>query len=166
MTLTKTTPITLLAALLVLTPQFTSTAVAQDASRNIYRWTDQNGKVHYTDLLPPGNEVKYQKLTKGGKAPEPEPSYLIRKAVADFPVTLYTTDNCKKLCDDARGLLNKRRVPFSEAAIKDDAALTDFRQRFGAEAVIPVLTVGTTALQGFEADSWNHQLNLAGYPKQ
>jgi hypothetical protein len=157
---TKTIPVTLLTALLVLSA---STAEAQ-APGNIYRWKDQSGKVHYTDLLPPGSEVEAHKLSKGGKAPDPSLPYLTRKAAADFPVTLYTTDNCKKLCDDARALLNSRRVPFSETTIRDETALASFRQRFGAEAEIPILTVGTTAIQGFEAFSWNHQLSLAGYP--
>jgi hypothetical protein len=158
--LIKTVPAILLTALFALS----ATAEAQSASRNIYRWKDASGNVHYTDLLPPGSEIESEKFTKGGKAPDPELPYLTRKAVADFPVTLYTSENCQKLCEDARDLLNKRRVPFTEATIKDTAALTSFYQRFGSEAVIPVLTVGTTALQGFEAGSWHHQLSSAGYP--
>jgi hypothetical protein len=34
-----------------------ATAAAQDGSREMYRWTDENGVVHFSDQRPPGQDV-------------------------------------------------------------------------------------------------------------
>lgn len=138
----------------------TTAAIAQ---QNIYRWKDPKGRTIYSDRLPPGNESDFVNFKN--KPPSQSLPYATRKAAKNFPVTLYSAANCEQLCEDARAFLKKRKVPFSEYAIKTKADLEAFRKRFGAQAEIPVLTVGTNALNGFEPAGWGRQIDQAGYPK-
>ncbi|MDR2031402.1 MAG: glutaredoxin family protein [Azoarcus sp.] len=154
--------------LAILLALFAADAVAQKATSdpplNIYRWKDQKGRIHYSDLLPPGSDVETVNLRN--KPPTQTTPYSTRKAAADFPVAIYTTSNCEQLCVEARAFLANRNVPFTEIAIKTAVDQANFRQRFGSQAVVPVLTVGTISLIGFEANDWGHQLDLAGYQKK
>ncbi|MDR1424233.1 MAG: glutaredoxin family protein [Azoarcus sp.] len=137
-----------------------TTAIAQ---QSIYRWKDPKGRTVYSDRLPPGSESDFVNFTN--KPPSQSLPYATRKAAKDFPVTLYTATNCEQLCEDARAFLKTRKVPFSEYSIKTKADLEAFRERFGAQAEIPVLTVGTNALNGFEPTGWGQRIDQAGYPK-
>jgi hypothetical protein len=140
-----------------------ATAATATAQQNVYRWKDSKGRTVYSDRLPPGNESEFVDFKN--KAPSQTLPYATRKAAKDFPVTLYSSANCEQLCEDARVFLRKRKLPFSEYVVKTKADLEAFNQRFGAGAEIPVLTVGTKTLQGFEPGGWNAQLDAAGYPK-
>ncbi|MDR1463343.1 MAG: glutaredoxin family protein [Azoarcus sp.] len=142
---------------------FASTAAMAEPSA-IYRWKDNKGHIHYSDKPPPGDRA--EPIEFASKTPASAPSYATRKAIQDFPVTLFTSVNCRQLCDDARDLLEKREVPFVEHQIGTEADLSAFYKRFGDAAEIPVLTVGTMPFMGFEPIGWHRQLDLAGYPKK
>jgi hypothetical protein len=131
----------------------------------IYRWKDHKGHLHYSDKPPPGNQ-QAEPIESASQAPARALSYATRKAAQDFPVTLFTAVNCKQLCEDARAFLEGRKVPYVEHQIITEADLSAFYQRFGDTAEIPILTVGTTPLTGFEPIGWNRLLDLAGYPKR
>ncbi|MDO8292170.1 MAG: hypothetical protein Q7T29_04830, partial [Gallionella sp.] len=47
-------------------------------------------------------------------APAEDLPYETRRAQQNFPVTLYVAENCTEYCDQARELLIKRGIPFSE----------------------------------------------------
>ncbi|MDR1064703.1 MAG: glutaredoxin family protein [Azoarcus sp.] len=141
-----------------------ASANAMAEPSTIYRWKDHKGHLHYSDKPPPGNRA--EPIEFASQAPASTPSYAARKAIQNFPVTLFTSVNCKQLCEDARDLLEKREVPFVEHQIGTEADLTAFYKRFGDAAEIPILTVGTMPLTGFEPVGWNRLLDLAGYPKR
>lgn len=141
-----------------------ATAVAEPPASDIYRWTDQQGETHYSDRPPPGIEAEAVNLTS--KPATPALSYATRKAARDFPVVLYTVARCARLCEEARDLLKNRQVPFTETRIDTETDEAAFHKRFGNEAEVPLLTVGTTPLSGLEPVGWNQQLDLAGYPKK
>lgn len=83
----------------------------------------------------------------------------------NFPVTLYNSD-CGSLCDRARKLLQARGIPFMEKNARVPAELEELRELVGPDkAIIPTLTVGNTALGGFDTARWNSALDSAGYPK-
>lgn len=154
--------------LAILIALFAADAVAQqvtsDPPLNIYRWKDKKGRIHYSDLLPPGSDVESVNLRD--KPPAQTLPYSTRKASSDFPVVIYTASNCEQLCTEARAFLSGRGVPFTEVAIQTATDQANFRQRFGSQAVIPVLTVGTISLIGYEINGWGRQLDLAGYQKK
>lgn len=142
-------------------PGFVNSSQAAD----LYRWVDSSGKVYYGDVLPPGAlNVEVKKFPKDSASNEYLP-YDTRRAQQNFPVTLYVGDGCGAACNQARELLNKRGIPFSEKTLKSRQDIEAFKRVSGFDAVAPTLKVGKEYLKGFEASQWNGELDLAGYPK-
>jgi glutaredoxin len=137
---------------------------ASAASAQLYRWVDQNGKVHYTDTPPqPAAARAVEKKKPSGSVVEAAAPYAVQQAAKTFPVTLYTASNCEAPCKDARDLLAKRGVPYSETAITEQKQLDELKRLSGGDDV-PVLLVGKSVIKGFEAGAYNGALDTAGYP--
>ena len=134
------------------------------AQAQMYRWVDDNGKVHYSDRAPLSGAKNVQKQSmsagQGSSAPLP---YALQQAVRNFPVTLYTSEVCKETCDQARELLNKRGVPYSEVTVTDEVDLAQLKKLSG-DNVVPVMTVGREVYKGFESGAYKVALDSAGYP--
>jgi hypothetical protein len=81
------------------------------ASAQMYRWTDDKGRVHVTDTPPPPSAKAVQKksFSGGGTAAADTAAqpYALQLAAKSFPVTLYTSKDCDP-CGAARNLLNSR----------------------------------------------------------
>jgi glutaredoxin len=136
------------------------------ASAQMYRWTDEKGRVHITDTPPPPSAKGVQKksLTVSGAVPEPAGQpYALQLAAKSFPVTLYTARECEP-CGAARNLLNSRGVPFREVLVVDEPQQEELRKVAGALAV-PSVTVGSNLQKGFEESAYHSLLDIAGYPK-
>lgn len=130
-----------------------------------YRWVDKSGSVHYSDSVPEGAvEVRKQ----GIGVPQPQENvdlpYETRRAQQNFPVTLYVIESCGDPCQQARDLLNKRGIPFSEANLKTQEEFDAFRKISGSGGV-PALIVGKIWLKTFQDSQWHSELDSAGYPK-
>ncbi|MDO9116166.1 MAG: glutaredoxin domain-containing protein [Polaromonas sp.] len=132
----------------------------------VYRIVGPDGKVTYSDKPPPatGNA----KVTAGsadgarGVVTASLP-FELRKVVGQYPVTLYSGENCGP-CASARSLLTTRGVPFAEKTIatnEDAQAL----QRISGDNSLPFLTIGSQQLKGFSDAEWTQFLDAAGYPK-
>jgi glutaredoxin len=131
----------------------------------LYRWVDSLGKVYYGDVLPLNAlQVEVKKFPKDTSSNEYLP-YETLRAQQNFPVTLYVGESCGDLCVQARNLLNKRGVPFSEKLLKANKDIEAFRQLSGFDAFVPTLAVGKDFLKGFVESQWNSELDIAGYPK-
>ncbi|HMC13373.1 MAG TPA: glutaredoxin family protein [Gallionellaceae bacterium] len=133
----------------------------------LYRWVDNNGKVHYGDTP----EVDAEKLKfsipdtdAASGVDETNLPYEVRLARKNFPVTLYVSEKCGEPCKQARDFLDKRHVPFAETELKTQEEFDDFKQKSGSDSV-PVLSVGRNWLKGFQAGQWQDELDAAGYPK-
>lgn len=131
----------------------------------LFRWVDKAGNVHYGDTPPAGaTDVERKKLSS-----EPELNidlpYETRRAQQNFPVTLYVADACGEPCVQARSLLSKRGIPFSEKLLRTKQDIDAFKLLSGIENFIPVLAVGKDFLKGFQPEQWNNELDIAGYPK-
>jgi glutaredoxin len=131
----------------------------------LYRSIDKDGKVHYSDTPLEGTE-DFEKL----KLPtEPVPSenlpYETQRAMQNFPVTLYTYNDCGSSCQQARDFLSKRGIPFTEKSLVKQEDIDAYRKASGDNQV-PAMTVGKTWLKGFLAEEWNSELDIAGYPKK
>lgn len=131
----------------------------------LYKWVDKNGKVHYGDQ-PAEDAVKpeHKKFSSNVTTSDDDLSYSVRKAKADFPVTLYVAANCGEGCILARALLNKRGIPFAEKNLETAEEINAFKTKYGGNST-PSLTIGKNLLSGFEASQWNSELDSAGYPK-
>jgi len=136
------------------------------ASAQMYRWTDEKGRVHVTDTPPPPSAKAVQKksLTVSGAVPETAGQpYALQLAAKSYPVTLYTARECEP-CGAARNLLNSRGVPFREVLVVDEPQQEELRKVAGALAV-PSVTVGSNLQKGFEESAYHSLLDIAGYPK-
>jgi len=135
------------------------------AGAQTYRWVGEDGRVHYTDTPPPAAAKSVQRkagapnVIQTGQVP-----YALQQAAANFPVTIYTTDNCGDTCKDARALLTQRGVPYREVAVADEKSRAELKGVSGGD-MVPVMTVGRSATRGFEPDMWHSALDAAGYPR-
>lgn len=141
-------------------------AVAAEG-QTYYRWTDKDGRVNYSDRLPPPDARNVQEREPGsGNYVESSVSYALRKAREEHPVTLYTGPDCQAECRNARELLKARGVPFDEVAVKSEDEAARYRQAFGGEEVfVPAITVGSQKQKGYEQGAWQRLLDDARYPK-
>jgi hypothetical protein len=130
----------------------------------LYRWVDVQGKVHYGDVIPLGaGQVEIRKFSDA-TAPDEYLPYETRRAQQNFSVTLYVAENCTEPCNQARDLLGKRGIPFSEKLLRTKEEIDAFKALYNFDNV-PALFIGKTLLKDFLADQWNYELDIAGYPK-
>jgi glutaredoxin len=142
-------------------------AASAAGAQQLYRWIDDQGRVHVTDTPPPPTAKFAQTMTvtAAGAAQAPGESlpYAVQLAAKDSPVTLYTAPECGP-CGEARNLLNARGVPFREVLVADDAQQQELQKAVGALAV-PSIIVGGSVQKGFEQGAYHDLLDIAGYPK-
>jgi len=140
-------------------------AVALGASAQMYRWTDDKGRVHVTDTPPPASAKGVKRSETAPASPQSaaaEP-FVLQQARTNFPVTLYTIPNCEG-CDAARKLLNARGVPFKEVSVIENSQIEELQKAVGSNSV-PAMIVGSTVQKGFEGSAYQALLDAAGYPK-
>ena len=137
--------------------------VAQE--RQVYRYTDADGRVVYSDRAPTsGAKDVTTKRVRGNTIDTSELPIAMQQASERFPVTLYTF-NCGVTCDNAQALLNRRGVPFSTVNVEEGDGAEKVKALTG-ESSAPVLQVGDKLVQkGFNEARWNSMLDQAGYPK-
>ena len=143
-------------------------AVAFGASAQMYRWTDEKGRVHVTDTPPPASAKGVKRSETAPVAPASPQSaaaepFALQQARTNFPITLYTVPNCDP-CNAARKLLNARGVPFKEVSVTENSLIEELQKAIGSNTV-PSMTVGSTAQKGFEGGAYQALLDAAGYPK-
>lgn len=142
-------------------------AACAAGAQQLYRWIDDQGRVHVTDTPPPptARAAQTQTIAPAGTAPAPgeSPPYAVRLAAKDSPVTLYTAPDCAP-CGAARSLLNARGVPFREVLVADEPQQQELQKAVGALAV-PSIIVGGSVQKGFEEGAYHGLLDVAGYPK-
>jgi len=146
---------------------FSLLACALTAQAQLYRWTDENGKVHYTDTQPPAsakNVEKKESARPAGASPAAQQSYALQQAIKNFPVVVYTSKDCGNPCKKGLEHLKKRGVPFAEKVVASAEEIDQLTKLAGAPRV-PVLAVGVAVQKDYEEQNWNEALDTAGYPK-
>ena len=137
------------------------------ASAQLYRWTDEKGRVHVTDTPPPPSAKNVRKsaldATPAAASGANQP-YALQLAAKNYPVTLYTAPNCVAPCGAARALLNQRGVPFREVSVIGEQETEQLRKAVGSLAV-PAIVVGSSTQKGFEEGAYHSLLDVAGYPR-
>lgn len=135
------------------------------SAQQLYRWTDETGRVHITDTPPPSSARNIQqKKARAGGGVESQQPYELTQATRDFPVTLYTSPNCKEPCAAARALLNKRAVPFKEVQVWDEPSNAELKRVSGGDDV-PTLVVGRSVHRGYAQEGYDALLDSARYPR-
>jgi glutaredoxin len=118
--------------------------LAFPAFAGVYKWTDAQGHIHYSDSPPPAAKTTQLKLqTYTG------PVQVSQAIGADSGVTIYITEWCG-VCKRAKAFMKQNGVPFREWDVeKTDYGATKFRQLGGSG--VPLITVGSEKMMGFDA---------------
>jgi glutaredoxin len=137
---------------------------AASAQAQQYRWTDQNGRVQYSDTPPPAGakDVRKKNLTAGPSSAPAEP-FALQNARKNAPVKLYSSPDCGEWCDKARALLNQRGIPFTEISVSTAEQAEALTKVSGANTV-PTMTVGNSVQKGFLETAYHQALDAGGYP--
>src|SRR5258708_2804898 len=116
--------------------------VAQ-AQTNVYRWTDKDGKVHFSDTAPAedAKEVSQKRMGGGGDEAAALP-YATQVAMRRNPVTLYSGNDCGELCARGRELLDRRGIPYAEKDAQGNPVDREALRKLVGSLVVPVLVVG------------------------
>jgi glutaredoxin len=140
-------------------------AQAGAQEKQLYRYTDADGKVVYSDMPPPASAKNVQPKKIGANVIETNAMPLAAQQASErFPVTLYTFD-CGDPCQSAAALLNRRGVPFTTVNVSDPAGAAKLMALTGAN-VAPVLQVGDKLVsKGLAEARWQAMLDDAGYPR-
>ncbi|GAB1386583.1 hypothetical protein MASR1M59_17310 [Melaminivora sp.] len=131
-------------------------------AQQVYRIVGPDGKVTFSDR-PPDSSAQPSR-SGAAAAPAVELPYALRQVVARYPVTLYSGNDCSP-CQQARNLLTRRGVPFTERTVHS-AEDIDALKRLAGEAALPFASIGTQQLKGFSEQEWTQYLDAAGYPAQ
>jgi len=133
----------------------------------LYKVVGPDGKVTYTDRppAPAAGRVSPVNSRTGTAEPDAVLPLELRQAASRFPVTLYTQTSGCEPCDDARALLRKRGIPFSERQVSSSED-GDALQKLSGGRETPLLTIGAQQLKGLQPETWNNYLDLAGYPRE
>ncbi|MCB1901027.1 MAG: glutaredoxin family protein [Rhodocyclaceae bacterium] len=135
------------------------------AEGTTYHWKDERGIDHYSDRPPPQSIENAEARRFAAPSADRTLPYLIRKAAADFPVSMYVADTCGQPCADGRALLSARGVPFTEIRVASPEEVAALRARFDGNGIVPAIQIGRTSFSGFSAERWQQMLDEAGYPK-
>lgn len=125
---------------------------AVNSHADIFRWVDEQGRIHFTDKPPPQAESQSVRLRINSfTSPSIEPfqfdESLISKRVVTPDVIMYSTSWCG-YCKQARRYFNQKQIAFTEYDVeKTDKGKQDFK-RLGGKGV-PVILVGDRRLNGF-----------------
>lgn len=125
----------------------------------IYKWTDANGKVHFSDKPPTNKNVETldeQRLASRAS------SYTQAeiKALSINPLTyrksqkliMYTTSSCG-YCAKARKYFAKQRISFKEKNIETSEKYHREFKKIGGKGV-PVILWGKNKMNGFSVDKF------------
>jgi glutaredoxin len=131
---------------------------------DMYKWIDENGKVHYTDSPPPGKKAKKLDLKINSISGPPvvssfsSPTSSANAGMAK--VKLYTTTWCG-YCKKAKAYLQARGTPFQEIDVENSAQGQSEFSALGGRGV-PVILVGNQRMDGYSEGTLAGMLKQAG----
>lgn len=141
-------------------------AASAHAQSNVYRWTDKDGKVHFSDSPPPDDAKDAVQRRLGGGGPDDTSlPYATQDAARRNPVSIFTSTDCGDPCAQGKELLEKRGVPYQERNPQDSVADKEELNKLAGGLYVPTLAVGSKPLKGFDEGQWNSALDAAGYPR-
>lgn len=135
-------------------------------AQSLFRSVGPDGRISYSDRAPAaagGKASTERRMGAPSSTPPATLPYELREVASRYPVTLYTAADCAP-CTSARALLSGRGIPFTERTIasNDDIAAL---KTLGGGGSLPLATLGSQRLRGFEEQEWQRNLDAAGYPK-
>lgn len=135
------------------------------AQSTVYKWTDSQGKVHFSDTPPPEQAKGVTQQRMGGGDVVSQLPYATQLAMKKSPVTLFTAPLCGDPCASGRTLLGNRGIPYSERNAQASQADADALKKLIGALQVPVLLVGNDPIKGYDESAWSSALDAAGYPR-
>lgn len=131
--------------------------IVNSASAEIYQWTDDDGKIHFSDSPP--EKVKTKKVTlqiNSFTSPDVESfkfnPALISKRKISKDVVMYGTTWCG-VCKKAKRYFEHNGIGYKEYDVeKSDKGKKDFKKLNGRG--VPIILVGNQRMNGFSAASF------------
>ncbi|MEW6981236.1 glutaredoxin domain-containing protein [Colwelliaceae bacterium 6471] len=128
--------------------------ISWTATAEIYKWTDENGKVHFSDKQPTNKDAE----TLDEQALASRYSSYAQVAVKVLPydasknrkpdkLVIYTTTHCG-YCAKARKYFAEKKIPYKEKNIETSKKYNREFKKFGGKGV-PVLFWGKYKMTGF-----------------
>ena len=119
-------------------------ALTFTAQAEIYKWTDTNGRVHFSDQKPATLELAPLKLKINTYQ---SVSYGKTDGSSGGKVVMYSTDWCG-YCKQARKYFQQQSISFTEYDIEKNSRARAQYAKLGATGV-PVILVGKKRMNGF-----------------
>lgn len=149
---------------LLLVTALAAVGVSAAQADTLYKWVDSQGHVSYHDQPPPdsgGYRVEEKVLGSGNRHKEDN---TLANVVEKYPVVLYSVPACDS-CDLARAYLQKRKVPFTEQNLDNNAELQQTLKKKIGSLSAPTLMIGDKVMKGYVESVLEGELDGVGYPK-
>ena len=119
----------------------------------IYKWTDAQGNLHFTDQPPPeANAEKVKLRINSYTSPEIAP-ISANSPTTDNNVVLYGADWCG-YCKKAKRYFRAKNIAFREDDVeKSSKGRKDYKKMGGGG--VPIILVGNKRLNGFSAAAFD-----------
>ena len=123
------------------------------AVAEIYKWTDESGRVHYSDTASKDRPVEKIKIRVNSYEHVSYEGLAGSAAVADDKVVMYSTSRCG-YCKKARRYFIANNIPYEERNIeKSRRAKREYDSMNGSG--VPIILVGTKRMNGFTIAGFN-----------
>ena len=134
------------------------------AAAELYKWVDQDGKVHYSDAPPPNKKskrinLKINSISGPPVVSENRSASPVAAANAER-VRLFTAAWCG-YCKKARAYLQARGTPFEDLDVETSAQGKNAYDALGGHGV-PIILVGQQRMDGYNASTLEAMLKNAG----
>jgi glutaredoxin len=136
---------------------------ASASAQALYRWTDAEGRIHYSSEPPPGTKATVVRPRVNAYSAPAQPATAAPRpaALAAAPVVMYATSWCP-YCARARAYFGRNGIAYTEHDIeKSPQAHAEFK-RLGGRGV-PLILVGRQRLNGFDELAFEFALQKASH---
>jgi glutaredoxin len=133
---------------------------AVNAAGQVYRWTDENGRVVYGSEPPPGAKTRtvQNRINSYSGPPEVQRAAVAPKGATS--IVMYATSWCG-YCAKARAYFKKNGIAFVEHDVeKSEAAHAEYK-RLGGRGV-PLIVHGGNVMRGFNESSFEALVARSG----
>jgi glutaredoxin len=140
------------------------------AQAQLYKWTDEQGRIHYSDQAPDQDKakaavIKIESYTGPAVVSTLEKSAPAAQAnqptAAKGRIKLLTTSWCG-YCRQARAYLNSRGIPFEDLDVEKSAqGKQEYRELNGRG--VPIILVGNQRMNGYSQAQLDTMLRTAGH---
>lgn len=142
-------------------------ACAPAGAKEVYRWTDANGKVHYGEQPPAGakgtSAVADRLSSPSGSVASGKPQKPAAgdppKAAGSITPVMYATEWCG-YCAQARKYFAKKGIRYVEHDVEKSASANAEFRRLGGKGV-PLILVGEQKMNGFSEPAMEAMLAKA-----